>query len=171
MTNSSLKPTTTACQPLVRARYAGSVEHVFEDEDYAPHGRIFELRVYYDWTDYDPADGPHGEWGPTIEAAEVIAVHYFDEAGNEVLASDHDDVDAWDLIEADYERVLDACREDGYRTGAGESPPWYHPASRVAAPLRHYRIDSASDQPAPGVEIRLSPSIPTRQAQERRQFG
>ncbi|WP_254510973.1 hypothetical protein [Anatilimnocola floriformis] len=139
-----------------RCKFAGCLEYVLEDEDFAPHGRNLELRVHYSWNDYDPTDDPHAPWGPTIEAVDIVAVNHFDAAGNEIPA-DGLEVSkemAWELVEADAERVLEACREDGYRTGAGESPEWYYPAKQ------------ASSRIAP----RLSRSIPTRQA-NRQQFG
>jgi hypothetical protein len=137
---------------------AGSITYVIDDEDYAPHGRSFDLRVHYSWLNYDPADEPHAEWGPNIEAVEVVAVHYFDAEGNEIAGPSIGTAEqteiAWDLAQAESDRVLEACRVDGYRTAAGESPPWYYPA-----------------KPAAGIVPRLSPSISTRDAAERRQIG
>ena len=141
-----------------RCKFAGCLEYVLEDEDFAPYGRNLELRVHYSWNDFDPTDDPHAPWGPTIEAVDVVAVNHFDADGNEVPANNSEVTNqtAWELVEADAERVLEACREDGYRTGAGESPAWYYPAKQTA-----------SARIAP----RLSRSIPTRQAENRRQFG
>lgn len=141
---------------------AGSIAYVIDDEDYAPNGRSFDVRVHYGWLDYDPADEPHAEWGPTIEAVEVVAVRYFDSEGNEIAgpAADEDQAEvAWDLVQSESERVLDACRVDGYRTAAGESPPWYYPAKQATG---------SSTRIVP----RLSRSISTRDAAaERRQIG
>jgi hypothetical protein len=145
-------------QGVEKCKFAGCLDYVLEDEDFPPHGRSLELRVHYSWTDYNPADEPHADWGPTIEAVEVVAVNHFDAAGNEVPAeaAEVSQEAAWELVEADAERVLEACREDGYRTGAGESPSWYYPAKQ-AGPAQ--------------IAPRLSRSIPTRQATNRHQFG
>jgi hypothetical protein len=142
---------------------AGSIAYVIDDEDYAPHGRSLDVRVHYSWLDYDPADEPHAEWGPAIETVEVVAVRYFDAEGNEIAGPSQAAAEltemAWDLVQAESERVLEACRVDGYRTAAGEAPPWYYPAKQVAR-----------------IVPRLSPSISTRSnstsnAAERRQIG
>jgi|GEM_PF-4987781 len=145
-----------------RCQFAGCIDFDLDDEDFAPHGRRLELRVHYSWTDYDRADEPHAQWGPTIEAAEVVAVFEYDADGNEVparLAAGEIGKDvASDLVQANADRVLDACREDGYRTAAGESPPWYYPAKQKATG-------------AARVEPRLSRSIATRQAAAHQRFG
>lgn len=134
-------------------KYDGSIEYTFEDEEYEPFGRAIDVRIYYRWSNYNPADDPWPMWGATIEDWEVLAVRYFDNAGNEVPEADHFTDVAWHLLNKNYEQVTEACTEDGYRRGAGNAPITYAPGrlrSKVVAPAK------------PDFGPRMVPSIPTR---------
>ena len=144
------------------SKYAGSIDYTFEDEQYAPCGREVDVRVYYCWYDYDPADEPSPIWGASIEDVEVLAVRHFDQEGHEIPENEHRLDLAWFLLNRQYEEVTEACTADGYRQGAGESPITYAPAgSSTAATAGNNSFAS-----------RMAGSVSTRRAeQERRHLG
>ena len=137
--------------------------YTFEDEYYEPHGRLIDIRIDYDWIDYDPADEPFVSWGPTIADVNVLAVRYLDEDGNEVSAPAHYKELAWELLNKHHEQMLEACTEHGYQHGVGRTPATY---SRQRAPSALASIGERAFVP------RLAPSEPTRASQQnRRQLG
>lgn len=145
------------------SKYAGSIDYTFEDERYEPFGREIDVRVYYCWYDYDPADEPSPVWGATIEDIEVLAVRNYDKDGNEVLSSEHQLDLAWLLLNRQYEEVMEACTEDGYHRGAGESPITYTPQRTSSDSVSAAQTNFAG---------RMARSLPTRRAeQERRHQG
>src|SRR5687767_2311020 len=54
---------TEAFQP---PRHRGSIDYTLEDDACPPYGRQVQVRVYYDWDDYNPADEPFPIWGARI---------------------------------------------------------------------------------------------------------
>lgn len=145
------------------SKYAGSIEYTFADEQYEPFGREVDVRVYYAWYDYDPADEPSPVWGASIEDLEVLAVRHFDKHGNAVNLDEHCLDIAWHLLNQDHELVKEACTEDGYHSQAGKVPFTYsplHSSAQVSAPA------------PPSFTARMAPSVPTRKAgKDRRQLG
>ena len=103
-------------------RYAGHIEWTLEDEAYEPHGRQFDIRVYYDWVDFDPGDqttppsGGHAE----IAAIEVLRVSYFNARGEVIPAADHELEAAWDLLARYSGPIESACSDDGKSAGMEE---------------------------------------------------
>jgi hypothetical protein len=149
-------------QPVQSSKYDGSIEYTFEDESYEPFGRAVDVRIHYRWCNYNPADNPRPLWGATIEDLEVLAIRYFDNAGNEVHSTEHPLDVAWHLLHKCYQQVTEACTEDGYRRGAGSAPPTYAPGRRV----------NAASPSLADIGTRMAPSVPTRPAQlDRRQLG
>ena len=150
--------------PAVRSsRHAGSMVWTFEDENYEPYGRQIDVRIDYDWDDYDAADAPFVSWGPTIADVAVLAVRYLDEDGNDVSANVHYTELAWDLVNKHHEQMIDLCTEHGYQHGVGKSPITYRS-----------RSTTSTSAPTSNSEFvpRLAPSEPTRASQQnRRQFG
>ncbi|MGE0756677.1 MAG: hypothetical protein AB7F89_18235 [Pirellulaceae bacterium] len=141
--------------------YAGSLDYTVDDENYPPHGRQWTIRVHYSWTDYDRADEPSPTWGATIEDIEVLEVRYYDAEGNEVPAARHQLEVVWELLKPQWERVTQACTEDGCRQGVGRVPAWF---SRQAS--------CGGDEEVPRIMTRMARSLPTRSAgRERRRFG
>lgn len=144
------------------SKYAGSIDYTFEDEQFEPFGREVDVRVHYDWYDYDSADEPSPVWGAAIADLEVRAVRHFDEDGNEVDADQHDLDVAWSLLNLQYEQVTDACTEDGYHRGVGKAPSTYAPP----------RSSTTAGAVATSFSDRMAPSIATRAGkQDRRQLG
>jgi hypothetical protein len=152
---------TADTQPAVG--YAGSVDFTFEDEQYLPYGREVDVRIFYCWHDYDPADEPSPVWGASIEDIQVLAVRHFDRDGHEVTAREHELDLAWSMLNRQYEAVTEACTEDGYRHGVGEAPVTYSPPTTAASP----------DSPANTTYAnRMAGSVATRgAAQQRRHLG
>ena len=149
-----------------RTQYDGSIEYTFEDEDFEPFGRAIDVRIYYRWRDYDPADGPHTVWGASIEELEVLAIRHFDKFGNEVAMSKHSTDAAWHLLEKTYEQVTEACTEDGYRRGVGKAPLTYAPGKVRKNPPSTFQKVPAN------FGSRMAPSISTRPTQvDRRELG
>jgi hypothetical protein len=147
---------TSFCTPV---KYSGSILYTVDDDGDSPHRQQFELRVHYHWIDYDPLDEPYPLWGPTIEAIDVVAVRQFDEEGNEIALGEHCRNVAWDLLQGEYERVVEACKRAGVVAGVGSAPSWYNPG-RGSAP------------PSLRVITHMAPSASTRpDAQQRRQQG
>ena len=139
--------------------YDGCIDYTIDDEDFHTHFRQFDMRIYYSWDDYDRDDEPGVIWGANVERCEVLAVHYFDEAGNELSTSDYHLDEALKLVEERHQLVTEACTEDGYRNGVGECHPLY------SSP-------TSSTLPANKVAPRMAPSSRTRQTpQDRRNFG
>jgi hypothetical protein len=144
--------------PSTPEKYSGSILYTVDDENDSPHRQQFELRVFYHWIDYDPLDEPYPLWGPTIETIDVVAVRQFDAEGNEISLGEHCLKVAWDLVQAEYERVVEACKRAGVVEGIGSAPSWYNPSRGVAPQL--------------SVVTRMAPSASTRpDAQQRRQHG
>jgi hypothetical protein len=141
------------------AAYSGFIDYTIDDEEFGTHFRQFDMRIYYSWEDYDRDDEPGVIWGANVERCEVRAVHYFDEAGNELSTSEYHLDEALKLMEERHQLVTDACTEDGYRNGAGECHPLYS-------------LPTSSTPPANKVAPRMAPSSRTRQTPEdRRNLG
>jgi hypothetical protein len=142
---------------MVGGRRAGAIEYTLEDDECPPSGRQIDVRVYYGWEDYNPADEPYAVWGARIEGVEVLAIRYLDEAGDAVDLAMHHQQLALDLLEQQREQVTEACTDDGVRRGVGEAHPLHQAASSPAT--------SAANR-------RMAPSQRTRDArQQRRKFG
>lgn len=118
---------TFAVKPLpAAAASAPFINYTLEDSGPAAR-REFDLRISYDWTDYDPADEPSPLWGAHIEDVQVTAVRYYDRDGNEIDWQTHAGLMAWDLLEQEHDRVLEACTNDGALRGLGRTHPLYTP--------------------------------------------
>jgi hypothetical protein len=143
------------------SRHAAYLDYTFDDEDCPPYGRQLEVRIHYDWSDYDRADEPFSVWGAQVADVEVLAVRYFDQNGDAVEVDAHHADVAWLLLERNREQVTEACTADGCRRGVGAAHPLYAPPARRAAA-------SSAALPAP----RMAPSQRTRTVpNERRQHG
>jgi hypothetical protein len=146
------------CSELVNSastparRFQGHLDYTFDDESYQPNGRQVDVRVYFNWNDYDPADGPVAEWGAVIESVEVLAVRNFDHLGNAVDSHSHLQDVARELLEQNEEVVREACTQEGVRLGIGRSHPFYRPA--------YQRPPQVGIHVAPS---RMAPSARTRQ--------
>jgi hypothetical protein len=149
--------------PGASAPQHGALDYELQDESYPPFGRQIDVRLYFHWNDYDPADEPRPIWGAVIDDVEVLAVRYFDAEGNVVEERDHLATVARDLLNEDWDAAVDACTEAGERTGMGTSHPLYRsatPQHRVAASVR-----------SPGVP-RMAPSARSlRMPRDRRKLG
>jgi hypothetical protein len=121
-----------------KPRHQAYMDQTFDDEDCPPFGRQIDVRVYYEWHDYDRADEPSPIWGAQIQDVEVLAVRYFDQNGDVIGVADHHADLAWMLVEKNHERVTEACTADGYRRGLGAAHPlyWPDPAPRMAPSQR-----------------------------------
>ncbi len=143
------------------SRHRAHLDYTFDDEDCQPYGRQVDVRIYYEWYDYDRADEPSAIWGAQVEDVEVLAVRYFDQQGDVVGVEGHHSDVAWMLVEKDRQRVTEACTADGCRRGVGAAHPLYSP------PVQRSSAPSASHD-AP----RMAPSQRTRESQrDRRRFG
>jgi len=153
-----------AAGPVNRSsRHAGRMVYTFEDENYGPCGRKIDICIDYDWDDYDPADEPFASWGPTIADANVLAVRYLDEEGNEIPANVHYAGLAGHLLNKHHEHIIEACTKHGYQHGVGKSPITY---SEPTSPTTFTPTDDSAFVP------RMAPSEPTRSSQSsRRQLG
>ncbi len=139
--------------------YDGFIDYTIDDEAFATHFRQFDLRIYYSWEDYDRDDESFATWGANVERCEVLAVRYFDKAGNELSTSDYHLDEALKLVEERHELVTEACTEDGYRNGVGQCHPLY--SSPIGSTLS-----------ANKVALRMASSSRTRQTpQDRQNFG
>jgi hypothetical protein len=118
-----------------------------------------DVRVYYGWDDYNPADEPFPVWGARIVHVEVLAVRYLDQDGDAVDLGIHHRQLAMELLEGQRDEVTEACTDDGVRRGVGEAHPLHRPSPAVGS--------------VTGENMRrMAPSERTRQApQERRRMG
>jgi hypothetical protein len=141
----------------LQAKYAGSMDHTFTDEDYAPYGREIDVRIFYNWEDYNRADEPYPVWGATIEAMQVQEVRYFNDDGEVVSLDEHLSDVAGHLLSQHDESLSEGCTEDGFRKGIGKAPGWYSLSPVSTPPL------------AKGTElyVRMASSLPTRKVEER----
>ena len=141
---------------VVRSSAIPSISYTFEEVDGLGR-REFDVRIYYGWTDYDPADEPSPIWGAHIEDVEVVAVRYFDRDGEQVDWQTHAGVMAWDQLELEHHRVLSACTNDGALRGLGRVHPLFVPEPARPA----LQADSS---------LRMAPSVRTRTLQLKPRF-
>jgi hypothetical protein len=143
------------------SRYAGYIDYTFEDDECDPYGREVDVRIYYSWYGYDPADEPSPIWGATVEDIDVLAVRYFDKDGNETVLSEHHLELAWNLLNRQHEQVTEACTNDGYFNG-GNVPATY-------VPLRPNVVASPTQTRFAG---RMAPSARKREStSKQRKYG
>ena len=134
--------------------YRGWIDYTFDDDECLPYGRQVDVRIFYGWDDYNPADEPFPIWGARIEEVEMRAVRYYDQGGNVIELSLHHRDLAWDLLAREREMVIQACTDDGCRRSVGTAHPLYTPA-RAQSPV--------------GASVRrMAPSERLRGPQERR---
>lgn len=138
------------------SRYDGYIETTIEDDV----GRSIDVRVFYDWSDYDPRDEPHAEWGAVVGEIQILGLSHVDCSGNEVTLSEHALEVVYRRMQEEHGIFYDRCTEDGYRRGLGEAPFFYSP---YTAP---------TDRSSPEFSSRMAGSLPTRlQSESRRQSG
>jgi hypothetical protein len=130
----------------------GYLNYTLDDESYQPHGRQLDVRLGFNWNDYDPHDDPGATWGAVIESVEVLAVRYFDYQGNVVNSHDHLQGVARQLWERNEDEIREACTQEGVRLGIGRAHPFYRPAFN--------RMSATNPAGSP----RMAPSARTRQA-------
>ena len=141
--------------------FAGSLDYTLDEE---AHGREIDIRLYYNWEDYNRADEPFPVWGATIEEFEILGARRIDESDTEALECVEDDVSkvAQELVNDLELTLIEACTEDGYHKGVGEAPPSYSPPP----------ILPVSSNTQSGLTARMAGSLSTRNTeQQRRRFG
>jgi len=138
------------------ARYDGFIDHTFVDEAYEPHGREVDVRIFYDWQDYDADDEPSPVWGADIADIAVRQVRYLDQDGNvQEMGRHHEDV-AWDLLEQQRDFLTELCTDDGCHNDVGIAHPLHSPCpipmaasepdGRRMAPSARNRVSIESQQ-------------------------
>jgi hypothetical protein len=140
-----------------RSPLTPSIEYTLEDDDAAGR-REFDVRVFYGWTDYDPVDEPNPIWGAHVEDVQLVAVRHYDREGNLVDWQTHAGITAWDRLEQEHDRVLEACTNDGALRGLGRVHPLFTPVPSRATPA-----DTGS-------ALRMAPSARVRAVQLRPRF-
>jgi hypothetical protein len=120
---------------LLAPRRVGYLDRTLEDEQFAPNGREFDVRVHYDWIDFSRGDAttPSGGGYAVIVDVEVLGVRYFDDHGHVIDTAQYHDDAATALARQQWDQLEEACTEQGARSGAGETSPLYFTAPRAAA--------------------------------------